>query len=339
MDRTTTEYRLSQSALSCYMQCPRKFFYEKIKRRVPQETSKSLIIGKAVHAGLEYYFRNLGHFRNLGSDGVFRQLADSMCEAAMLSMPVGCTEEDRIKVKVMLEQYAQTYMVCDSEQFEVLEVESWFDKPLLDKDFRMYGVVDAIVRMKSGGVYIIEHKTASSVDDYYVEHIEIDSQVSSYLFGFNEKYDIKGIIYDVIRKPKASMKVSETDAEYEARKAASKTGRIKRKEAEDPDEYAQRVSDEMYDAFKRIILPVNWSNSDKSDGFGKVQYGDSICDLAFQAIQIRDSLRNDIFPKHTCNCRTMYGVCPYFRVCTLRDSLDSENFSDYDSPKMEENNE
>jgi hypothetical protein len=152
----------------------------------------------------------------------------------------------------MMRGYAMRY---ETEEFEIVEVEKEFigeirnpDTGRLSQTFRMAGKVDAIVRCHDG-LYLLEHKTASTVDANYLDKLWTDTQIALYCYYLRELgYPIVGVIYNVLLKSRLKQGKGETQAEYEARKAElaakNKSGKstAKRQLPETDDDFRWRLS-------------------------------------------------------------------------------------------------
>ncbi len=79
--------------------------------------------------------------------------------------------------------------------------------------------MDGIVRCHDG-LYLLEHKTASSIDANYLDKLWTDTQIALYCHYLRELgYPVIGVIYNVLLKSRLKQSKGETEAEYETRKA------------------------------------------------------------------------------------------------------------------------
>ncbi len=108
----------------------------------------------------------------------------------------------------MIRGYAERYA---TEDFEVVEVEKEFVGEIRNPDtgrqsqtFRIAGKVDGVVRCHDG-LYLLEHKTASTVDASYLDKLWTDTQIALYCYYLRELgYPIVGVIYNVLLKSGSS---------------------------------------------------------------------------------------------------------------------------------------
>lgn len=177
--------------------------------------------------------------------------------------------------------------------------------------FDLSGKADGIVRNKKDGkLYILEHKTASAVDDGYIGRILIDWQVALYAKALSKELGepIVGVVYDILIKPAIRMRQGEDDFEFEARRAASKTGNIKRKVAETNDEFLNRL----------------YENITEENFIRKAILFDDVLTMEFtrDLFEVSQEIGHcKCFYKNTGSC-LKYGVCPYMNLCKNRGFLD-----------------
>lgn len=303
----------SASSIGAYQTCPRMYEYDRLRHIKPVEKSDALNFGSVVHKGLEMIFSRLND-ELLTKDKIRQHAHDcAMDKAAECSL----SQEDWCKVTALLDAYIDLYFDEDRQLFEVVAVESNFCahavNPKTGKDDSRVGVIgyiDAVVKNRLTDEYwVIEHKTSSQVTDGYLQRVNIDLQSAIYIDAIRRKYgNCAGVIYDVLKKPKHVMAVGETDEEFEARKTASKTGRIKRKVPESMTEFYNRIRVDIDggDYLIRQMVTID-------DGL----FRDYRLDLWTTARQIQNTRH---FCKATCNC-LKYGTCPYMDLCCANGNL------------------
>ena len=299
---------ITHSMAQCFQDCRVKFDYRYNREIVPRASVPALDFGSAVHAGLEFWFKF----------GVKAGAVEAAIErGARCGLDVG----DQIKVRVLLEKYCEVYR---TEDFEVLDVEAAFDMPLVNprtgrasRTFRFDGKSDGLVR-KDGKVWILEHKTTSSITDAYIDRIEIDAQIALYAWAWERQgMEVAGAIYDIIEKPGIKWKVGETDEEFEARRAAlaakSKTGKstAKKQEPDTYDTFLERVRAEVTaDSFRRVEVPLT-----------KERMAEAVSHFWATAKDIRDADRTANYYPNSGNCTKFGQVCPYLSLCRAHGDL------------------
>jgi hypothetical protein len=137
----------------------------------------------------------------------------------------------------------------------VVEIEKEFVGEIRNPDtgrqsqtFRIAGKVDGIVRCHDG-LYLLEHKTASTVDASYLDKLWTDTQIALYCYYLRELgYPIVGVIYNVLLKSRLKQGKGETQEEYEVRHAElaakNKSGKstAKRQMPETDEEFQARLT-------------------------------------------------------------------------------------------------
>jgi hypothetical protein len=216
----------------------------------------------------------------------------------------------------MFTGYASRY---SSEDFEIVEVEKPFTGEIRNPDtgrpsqtFVMAGKVDAIVE-RTDGMYLLEHKTASSIDANYLDKLWTDTQIALYSFYLRQLgYRIVGVIYNVLLKSRLQQKAGETEAEYEARRmelaAKNKNGRstAKRQMPETDEEFQARLS-EWYarpEAFHREQIYLS------EERLAMLQ--DEVWEITQQYL---DARRRGKWLLNTSNCFSYQRPCEYLPFC------------------------
>ena len=125
--------------------------------------------------------------------------------------------------------------------------------------FAMAGKADAIVR-RPDGLYLLEHKTAASIDGSYLDKLWTDTQIALYSHYLRQQgYPIVGVIYNILLKARLKQRQGETETEFAARHAElaanNKSGKsTAKRQAPETDEAYQGASPDWYarpEAFHR----------------------------------------------------------------------------------------
>lgn len=288
MERKTLA--VTHSSMHCFMSCRQKYDYRYNRRLLPMERSDALSFGSAVHAGLETWFKTGDKELAIGVVG-----------------NVGHMEPDAVvKAQELLRKYIEVYA---DEPFSVLTVEHTFDvvprhpkTHRASKRFLYTGKIDGLIE-KDGELWILEHKTASNPDDAYFECKGFDDQIAFYALAMEQELGrpVVGALYDVLSKPMLRMSKGESDDEYAARVAASKTGKVKRKECETLDGFRERVA--------KSITEFNFTR--RWIRFGRAQL-DAKRAAFWQAS--KDMADGHIY-QNTTACSSGYGPCEFRHLC------------------------
>ncbi len=305
---------LSASSLATFQSCRKRYEYEKIRGIYPNERPVALDFGTAMHRGLERVFRGVREFQETTPEPDWcKWLCQVGEDAELSSRTVDLSESDRIKVEVLLDRYTTKYACSDAfgdNRLRVIDVEHSMAQPLIGPNGRkalrygVHGIADAVVECTDGEVAIVEHKTVAAITEQYCDRVEIDTQVLLYAYMLTLELGkpVRRVIYDIIQKPRHEMAVGETDGEFEARKAAAKCPeRCRRKFAEEPHEFRQRLADAIDDGyFMRHVVEIDGETMD--------EFKKDIWEM------VHDVGECDRYYRQTCNC-LKFGSCPYMDLC------------------------
>ena len=146
-------------------------------------------------------------------------------------------------------------------------------------------ISDMVVR-RPDGLYLVEYKTAAKIGDDYIAELDIDHQVSTYIFYLEMKLKekIQGILYRVLKKPGIRLRKKET-----------------------PDQFLQRLESKFEGESKDYLIeyPLFRSRGEIKE-FTK--------DLWDETQYLLSALRTKRWPRNTQSC-VMYGRCEYFPLC------------------------
>jgi len=172
----------------------------------PYEESDALRIGSSAH----YWLRSF-HLFGVSEPAIDRFYSEVTAFDAD-------TEYEISLAKAMAKGYEARY---GKDEFNVLAAE----KTVRTKIALTYqscifaGKIDMIIQADNG-VWVVEHKTASSMDDRYFERLELDPQITGYIYlASRNSANVLGVLYNVIRKPSIAQKKSEGQQDFFARLA------------------------------------------------------------------------------------------------------------------------
>lgn len=187
----TTRF-ISNSEVSSWLQCRKKYYYEYVLDLEPKKSSDAINKGVLIHALLENYYAG----KAMGLD-------EASCrESAMepLMIAAQATYADMVelgKVRDLVYAYFDHYMETD-ERYEVYAVETKLKSDLSD-EYALVGTVDLIWRDKEDGKYImVDHK--SSYNFWTDEQSSISGQFVKYVYlGKSLGLDVKGVMVNQLR--------------------------------------------------------------------------------------------------------------------------------------------
>lgn len=199
--------RLSHSKMKTFNRCPQKYRYRYIDKYLPEGYVKpeNMVWGSFMHHLLEQYLKLIKQGCDTPIQLTYYALetVDDYCDQNPEVDEYGIREE----VIAIFRNYVLEFWKEDVNNWEVVSTEMKFEVPILDpegEETGMYlmGYIDALVKDKrSGELYIMEHKTTAYSIEKRTENLVLDDQVSLYCLALhNLGYDVKGVIYDVIRK-------------------------------------------------------------------------------------------------------------------------------------------
>jgi hypothetical protein len=219
--------------------------------------------------------------------------------------------------RAMMTGYAAHY---PTEEFTVVALEQTFEGPIINpetgaasRSFVLAGKVDGIVRI-GGDHYILEHKTAATIDADYLERLWTDFQIAIYSYYVEQALGIPitGVIYNVLGKARLQQGKGETEEEYQARRteliAKSKSGTTtaKRKMPESDEDFQARLAEKYADPamFHREMLYLS------RDRFDILR-----AELWELTQAFLDARRRKVFYQNTAFCFHHNRPCAYFPIC------------------------
>ena len=167
-------FQISATKLNTYISGRKKYDFMYNEELQPVEKSEALEIGSNYHEAIAMYLKNKEE-----------------------------TVVEDIKIRAMRSAFIE-FLYPQLDEVKDVEV---YKEMQLDDDTKIIGYIDGITK---DGVPI-EHKTTSkSVDEFYINRLNWDMQVSLYMIltGKNK------CIYTVCQKPTIKMKKDETEEEF-----------------------------------------------------------------------------------------------------------------------------
>lgn len=320
---------LSHTQLSTYRTCPRSYQYRYLVQRVPARVATSLAIGRVWD----------------DVTGVWWEKGIDAARSWLISNADNIDPEDTAKLAGILSHYRPAldeYVYISNQASVRVQIRN----PATDRPMR--GVVlkckaDTLLRRRSDGtLWVREGKTTSKeIEGFgpYWARLQVDSQASWYHLAFGAE----GVIYDVARKP--TIKCCGTDERQalgrlcaEAIQAKGWAGEAcwaKRSPAKQAEMLAKRgvtinlPESKVLDAYQARVTEsitenpsryLQWRELPKTDQ----DLRQAALDLYQQARMIRESYRNNWWPRNSSSCESVYGTCRYLDVCTGRASINDD---------------
>lgn len=308
--QTPAKNLLTYSALNTFRNCPRKYKHRYVDYLRPRQRPEALSLGSVIHGAIELWYLSSTDANRLWRvlDYIDEQFPDRVgddVEKAHWHL-----------ARAMITSYAARYA---DEDFLVVELEKSFTGPIRNPDtgrpsqtFMIAGKADAIVRRRDG-LYLMEHKTAASIDANYLEKLWTDTQIALYCFYLRQLgYPIVGVLYNVLLKCRLKQRSGETAEEYASRRAElaakNKSGRstAKRQMPETDEEFQARLA-QWYarpEAFHREQIFLS------EDRLEMLQ--EEVWEITQQFL---DARRRGKWLLNTSNCFSYQRPCEYLPFC------------------------
>ena len=291
-----------------FRNCQKLYELRYERQLVPNDRDRNLILGEVIHEALATW-----HWSNYQDRWklVMEQIDDMFRKAP---------EWDNtgwINAKALMAGYMKTYpfetwKCVDTE----IAVEGTIRNPRTTGESRtwnFHGKVDGLIK-RDGEYWILEHKTASTVDAAYLDRLWMDFQIGLYTRYMQEHRNIQiaGVIYNVLQKARLKQAEGETDGEYQTRRAEaiakSKTGKtsIKQKIAESDEEYMARLVD------KYLSGGMFYREEVLFDQDMLTELQSQLWEMSQAALHAR---RRGEFYRNTAYCFKWNKPCEYLQIC------------------------
>jgi len=285
---------LSHSKLSCFNSCPRKYKLRYVYGYEKRVKSNALRFGSLLHKGLEELYQS----------GIEKALNMIKSEFEQVDKTFFSQKDHddqdwtEVCVPAAIVAWNKRFYIPDTQgsfgEFKVIDMERKFEAldisnpecHTVSHALKWTFIADMVVKI-GDNYWLVEYKTASRVDGNYLDRLEIDSQISSYLFYLQKIYKVKfaGVIYRIFKKPGIRKKKTESKNEF--------YNRLENLLREDMDDYL--IEHKIY----RSVEDLNeWKQ-----------------DLWDHANNFQNANKNKAFPKNTSSCVT-FGACEYLPLCT-----------------------
>lgn len=303
---------LTNSEMRTFRRCPRE---HEISYRLgirPIRKADPLRFGSLIHVGLEAWW-------------IAKRDGAPRLEAAIAAIRADESDPFELaKAETLLLGYEARW--GEDETLDVLDVEVEFVADLVNpktrvasKTYRLGGKIDVVARKRSDDtVWLIEHKSSSEdveAGSAYWKKLRLDSQVSTYFVGARALgYDVRGCIYDVIKKPL----IRQGKATPAESRKYTKDGRLyanQREQDETVKEYTQRLASDIADRPDRYFVRgdiVRLLDEEVS----------AAADAWMVARMMREADLLGRHPKNVDSCIRFNRECEYFVACAGEASLD-----------------
>lgn len=186
---------IDSTKLQCFMDCPRKYFYEYTLGWRPDISNNHLVFGSAVHECMEYILLNGYSAKSIagGYDEFYKYYRGTFpADTDHLYFP---KTPDRFML--MLALYANRYK-DDFTKFKVLYTEI-SGNVVLNEKYKIYFKMDSILQdLNNNMYYSLEHKTKGGpINEYWRRDFPMSVQVGTYthaLYCLFEMSKVQGVV-------------------------------------------------------------------------------------------------------------------------------------------------
>lgn len=318
------------SMLKKFTDCRRAYKYRYIDCLVKIKDSVPMYFGSLIHEALEIFYKD-----KKGEKYERRKKVIDFMDQRSLHFRCEDDYHNLFVARTMMDAYIDEYW--GEQNFNVIEVEKEFRFKYdgrLPLNFIIAGKIDGLVETTEG-FYILEHKTASQITSTYAERLWIDFQIYLYTWALRKmgSNDIKGVIYNILQKPRIKRKKGETEHEFELRKNAlikrSKKGKTsaKRKVAETDGDYCIRLKEALSapGIFHREVIDLNPVGLEL---FNK--------EMDVILTSLSATHRSNQFYSNRSACARNNYLCDYFDLCRSNDSPHiNQSYYEYKRPHSE----
>ncbi|WP_278247887.1 PD-(D/E)XK nuclease family protein [Alicyclobacillus tolerans] len=201
---------LTQSRLSMWETCPTKANFHYVQRLRPRGIRWPLVIGRAVHAGMEA--ANLGAEEETAVDA-------ALSDFAFIEPYLSAEETDKYALEqARIEVYVRAALRI-FPRYPLLAAEQEFTVPIVNpqngsksRTYVLGGKADGIVLL-DGKRYLLEYKTSGITYDHFIEQYGGNRQITLY----SEALQVEGAAVRYIGKTRKQPQKGETLEGYKAR--------------------------------------------------------------------------------------------------------------------------
>jgi len=289
---------ITQSFISTWRKCPTRARLGLKGYYIPGE-SASLVFGSVFHAAMEYCLyeikNGVSHPDEFGEPAMLESISDYIHEHFNEEFLAASADGKKFYadafefIPILMHRYFKFWKedFFGEHQKEFIHIEKEFAVPL--NGILLRGKIDAIFK-QANGLWLMEHKTKSVIPDEVLSMtISRDLQVMMYILCHYLETGVwmKGVLYNVIRKPGLRKKITESTKEFHRRCLDDVDGR--------PQWY-----------FIRYVAPISEKALITFQHRLKVEL-DKIQEW-FSTSEIFDA-------QYTHECQGVYGRCPFLVYC------------------------
>jgi hypothetical protein len=297
---------------STFRNCRKKYWWRYVRQLVRREKDRHMWLGGRIHECLVSFYQGHG----------WEEIETVLNQAYPAR---GGNPDERAQWhlgRAMMRAYVARY---SQEPFKPIALEQQFSGEIVNpetgvasRSFTLDGKVDMLAE-REGELWIVEHKTAATIDGTYIERLWTDFQISLYSKFIEESMGrpVAGVLYNILGKAGLEQGRGETEEQYQIRKAEleakSKTGKpstAKRRIAESDEDFEARLAAKYTDAGMLHREAIFISR-------------DRIRMLETQLWELTqtmlDARRRDMWYQNEDQCFWYRRQCEYFPLCRAQD--------------------
>jgi hypothetical protein len=266
---------ISNNSSSVARSCWKKYYWRYEEKLTPIKQSSALTLGKAIHEAFDLFYKGLSQAE------ILSRLKHSFDEEIRALPP---EEQEYLTISKFTALGMFAHFPYFNTKFEEIHSEEDFKLKLM-RGVNFVGRIDGLVK-KDGKWWLRELKTTSQNQRQFNQRISTSSQGTAYVWAMNQLgYDVKGIMYDFIKKPL-----------------------LRKRVCEDQFEFGSRI---VGDYRKKKDFYYGQIFSYRNEQELKMWYEDA-CSLAEEIKRKRKSKR---YYRNTAACYSYNSECPYKKIC------------------------
>ncbi len=204
---------LSYSAIACFMDCRRKYYFQYIRGLEKIQYVVYYLIGNMVELGVSLLFAKDKQYKSKVLTAYKKAKQELRGKMSLtVNQEQELNEQEQVIVGII-----EAYSLVHSKYLKTIIHKQEQHKDYIEFDkFQVCIKIDNLIKVKKN-LFLHELKTTKTLTPDYVKGIKNDLQTALYFHLYNlknTKHPLAGIVYDVIQKPSIRQKQKETKSEY-----------------------------------------------------------------------------------------------------------------------------
>lgn len=281
---------ISHNSLSIASGCWKKYYWNYDQKLTPIRKSAALRLGTIIHEAFNIYYSG-------GTDSDALNFITSTYDKKISEVEEVDKEDMTISKYTAAGMWAYYPYKDLGSMYTEVQPEVSFSVPVSGKrNVVLVGRVDGLVRTKDGNLWIREVKTTGLSPSQFKGRCNTSTQASTYVYALRKLgYDVKGVLYDCIKKPLLRKRVSENAEQFGMRIMADY-----REDARTPEDHR-----------KAYIQHTEYRSDDQIYNY--------IIDTRYFIDDLRAKLRNHKWNRNMDSCWKFNSLCPYHTICFPKD--------------------